>query len=91
MDRLSDLESHLATLGALPNLAQASDFLSALSISDRMLQVVEGPRLQYFSQASVQTDFVLWALQKPCAAAVVTCGRSMKVTVNLLGNAWLQS
>ena len=39
MDRFSDLETHLANLGALPNLAQASDYLSALTISDRFLQV----------------------------------------------------
>ena len=74
MERFTDLETHLATLGALPNLAQASDYLSALSISDRMLQVVERPRLKSFSQAPVRSDFVLWALQKPCAAAVLTSG-----------------
>ncbi len=42
MGRLSDLESHLATLSALPDLAQASDYLSALSISNRPIQVAMG-------------------------------------------------
>ena len=54
MERFTDLETHLATLGALPNLAHASDYLSALSISDRMLQVVLGPWPDCVSQASVQ-------------------------------------
>lgn len=39
---LSDLESHLATLGAMPNLAQASDYLGALTITPRPLQVALG-------------------------------------------------
>ena len=37
---LSDLESHLATLGAMPELAQTSDYLGALSLANRPLQVV---------------------------------------------------
>ena len=72
MERFTDLETHLATLGALPNLAQASDYLSALSISDRMLQVVLGSQLKCVLQASVQSDISAGTAEVLAADVVTT-------------------
>ncbi|CAK0753202.1 hypothetical protein CVIRNUC_002203 [Coccomyxa viridis] len=39
LERLSDLESHLASLGAMHGMAQTSDYLGALSLSGGPLQI----------------------------------------------------
>lgn len=72
MGRLSNLESHLATLSALPDLAQASDYLSALSISNRPIQVAMGYQNQVClrENASVLSKFKCYVCESVQARAI---------------------